>query len=183
MTLAKTASHWGYEMSGPNSSNPLLFKIAEILRGIAGFAVLCLLAAQIVIVALRYVFSLGAPWATDLLTYLFFVVVSFPLAAVLLRNESVRVDVFSPRFPPAIRQVIDRFALLCLQFPAMAWASWKAVPMVQTSWRVLESSPTLGGLPGYFILKTITALIFVTLAVVSLFLGLRPNLYRGGEEA
>ncbi|MCM2560763.1 TRAP transporter small permease subunit [Lutimaribacter sp. EGI FJ00015] len=153
------------------------FGFAGVLRGIAAFAVISLLFAQIVIVALRYVFSIGAPWATDLLTYLFFFIVSLPLAAVLLYDESVRVDVFNQRFPPAMRRVIDRIALLGLLFPAMSWAAWKAVPMVQTSWRVLESSPTLGGLPGFFILKTITALVFVTLAVVSLILGLRPSLY------
>jgi TRAP-type mannitol/chloroaromatic compound transport system permease small subunit len=153
-----------------------------VLRGIAAFAVISLLCSQIVIVALRYVFSIGAPWATDLLTYLFFVIVSLPLASVLLRNESVRVDVFNQRFSPRMRDVIDRFALLGLLLPAMAWAAWKAVPMVQTSWQVLESSPTLGGLPGFFILKTVMALVFFTLAVVCLILGLRPSLYRKGHD-
>ncbi|WP_375175016.1 TRAP transporter small permease subunit [Pseudooceanicola sp.] len=154
------------------------FSFAGTLRGLAAVAVITLLMTQIVVVALRYVFSIGAPWATDLLTYLFFFIVSLPLAGVLLRNESVRVDVMSQRFPPAVRQAIDRVALLGLLFPAMAWAAWKSVPMVQTSWRVLESSPTLGGLPGFFILKTITALLFFTLAVVALILGLRSGVYR-----
>ncbi|WP_121067260.1 TRAP transporter small permease subunit [Chachezhania antarctica] len=157
--------------------------IVGILRGLAGLAVITLLSAQIVIVALRYVFSMGAPWATDLLTYLFFIIVSLPLAGVILRNESVRVDVISQRFPRATRRFIDRFALLGLLFPAMAWAAWKTVPMVQTSWRVLESSPTLGGLPGFFILKTITALVFVMLAALALLLGLRPSLYRGSDDS
>ncbi|MDF0603000.1 TRAP transporter small permease subunit [Psychromarinibacter sp. C21-152] len=156
--------------------------LAAVLRGCAAAAVISLLLAQIVIVALRYVFSTGAPWATDLLTYLFFFIVSLPLAGVLMRNESVRVDVFSQRFSRRTRRVIDRFALLGLLFPAMAWAAWNSVPMVWTSWRVLESSPTLGGLPGYFILKTVTALVFVTLAVIALILGLRPSPYREDEE-
>lgn len=168
-------------MNGPTplrSRTRPRFSFAGTLRGLAAVAVISLLMLQIVVVALRYVFSIGAPWATDLLTYLFFFIVSLPLAGVLLRNESVRVDVMNQRFPPALRDWIDRFALLGLLFPAMAWAAWKSVPMVQTSWRVLESSPTLGGLPGFFILKTITALLFVTLAVVALILGLRPRLYR-----
>ncbi|WP_370269875.1 TRAP transporter small permease subunit [Nioella sp.] len=150
------------------------------LRGVAAFAVVALLMVQIVIVALRYVFSLGAPWATDLLTYLFFLIVSLPLVGVILNNESVRVDVFSGRFPPRLRRGIDRVALLGLLFPASAWAAWNAVPMVRTSWRVLESSPTLGGLPGFFVLKTVTALVFAALALVALIVGLRPGLY--GKE-
>ncbi len=172
-------------MNGPtpfNSRTRPRFSFAGSLRGLAAVAVISLLMLQIVVVALRYVFSIGAPWATDMLTYLFFFIVSLPLAGVLLRNESVRVDVMNQRFPPALRDWIDRIALLGLLFPAMAWAAWKSVPMVQTSWRVLESSPTLGGLPGFFILKTIMALLFVTLAVVALILGLRPRLYRSNPS-
>lgn len=165
----------------PQSRTRPRFSFAGTLRGLAAVAVISLLMAQIVVVALRYVFSIGAPWATDLLTYLYFFIVSLPLAGVLLRNESVRVDVMSQRFPPVLRRWIDRIALLGLLFPAMAWAAWKSVPMVQTSWRVLESSPTLGGLPGFFILKTITALLFATLAIVALILGLRPGLYRNHQ--
>lgn len=175
-------------MNGPTplrSRTRPRFSFAGSLRGLAAVAVISLLMLQIVVVALRYVFSIGAPWATDMLTYLFFFIVSLPLAGVLLRNESVRVDVMNQRFNPALRDWIDRIALLGLLFPAMAWAAWKSVPMVQTSWRVLESSPTLGGLPGFFILKTIMALLFVTLAVVALILGLRPRLYRSapGDES
>jgi TRAP-type mannitol/chloroaromatic compound transport system permease small subunit len=169
-------------MTTPRTTPRPRISFAGVLRGIAAFAVIALLVSQIVVVALRYVFSIGAPWATDLLTYLFFFIVSLPLVGVILRNESVRVDVFSQRFPPLMRQIVDRFALLGLLFPAMTWAAWNAVPMVRTSWRVLESSPTLGGLPGFFILKTVTALVFVTLAIVSLIVGLRPSLYRKGDD-
>ncbi|MBN8294839.1 TRAP transporter small permease subunit [Rhodobacter sp. NTK016B] len=152
------------------------------LRGVAALAVISLLMAQIVIVALRYVFSLGAPWATDLLTYLFFLIVSLPLVGVILSNESVRVDVFSDRFSRRTRRIIDRIALLGLLFPAAGWAAWTSVPMVRTSWRVLESSPTLGGLPGFFLLKTVMALLFATLALVALIVGLRPSLYGKGND-
>ncbi|WP_323019068.1 TRAP transporter small permease subunit [Pararhodobacter sp.] len=160
----------------------LKVSFSGVLRGVAALAVVALLMAQIVIVALRYVFSAGAPWATDLLTYLFFFIVSLPLVGVILHNESVRVDVFSGRFPPRLNRVIDRIALLGLLFPAMAWAAWNAVPMVRTSWRVLEGSPTLGGLPGLFLLKTVTALVFAALALVALIVGLRPRLYGKGDE-
>ncbi len=152
------------------------------LRALAAIAVIVLLAAQIVVVAMRYVFSMGWPWATDLLTYLFFLIVSLPMVAVLLRNESVRVDVLSQSFSRPLRRAVDRVALLVLLFPAMAWAAWKSVPMVSTSWRVLESSPTLGGMPGYFVLKTLVAVVFAALAVLALFLGLRRTPYREGEE-
>ncbi|SEO38760.1 TRAP-type mannitol/chloroaromatic compound transport system, small permease component [Salinihabitans flavidus] len=152
------------------------------LDALAATAVIGLLASQIVIVALRYVFSLGWPWATDLLTYLFFFIVSLPLVRVLLHNESVRVNVLSQSFPRPVMEVIERVALIGLLCPAMTWAAWNTIPMVKTSWRVLEGSPTLGGLPGFFIIKTLAALVFAALAIVSLVMGLRRHPYRKGEK-
>lgn len=156
--------------------------IPGVINGLAAVAVIALLLMQIVVVALRYVFSIGAPWASDMLTYLYFFIVLLPLVVVVLRDESVRVDVFSQSFPAPLMRLLDRFALLVLFSPAMALAAWNFVPMVKTSWRVLESSPSMGGLPGYFLLKTLAAVVFAILAIVALWLGVRRGIYRKGDR-
>ena len=44
----------------------------------------------------------------------------------------------------------------------LAWASW---PFVRLSWLVLEPSPQAGGLPGYYLVKSIIPL-FATLMLL-----------------
>ncbi|MEW2915118.1 TRAP transporter small permease subunit [Leisingera sp. JC11] len=156
--------------------------LSEMFRSWAGYLVTALLFAQIVIVALRYVFALGWPWALDLLVYLFFLSVLLPGLWVLTSNVSVRVDVFYSGFGKTRRRGIDRFSLLFLLFPAMAYSAWASLGTTLNSWRVLESSPTFGGLPGYFLLKTALTLYFTIFAVTALILALRKQPY-ANEDA
>jgi TRAP-type mannitol/chloroaromatic compound transport system permease small subunit len=136
-----------------------------------------LMSAQIIVVALRYVFSLGWPWAVDFLIYCFFVSALLPALFVLIRDVSVRVDVFYSRWADEKRRRIDRLALLIVLFPSMAYAGWASLTTTIRSWSVLESSPTYGGLPGYFVLKTLLSLVFLVLAAVAVFMALRRAPY------
>lgn len=155
--------------------------VASALRRVAGWAIVLLLIAQVVVVALRYVFSFGWPWSLDLLVYLFFVSVLLPGLIVLLSNTSVRVDVLYGGLAPSRRRLVDRIALLGLLAPAMAYAAWASWPNTLRSWQVLESSPTYGGLPGYFALKTCLTLLFAALAVSALVLAFRRDPYGDGS--
>jgi TRAP-type mannitol/chloroaromatic compound transport system permease small subunit len=150
---------------------------AATARTAAGFVILLLMFAQIVVVALRYVFSLGWPWAFDFLVYCFFVSALLPALFVLIRDVSVRVDVFYSHWPDKRRHFIDRLALLVVLGPSMAYAGWASLGITARSWAVLESSPTFGGLPGYFILKALLSLTFFVLAAVSLFMALHRAPY------
>jgi TRAP-type mannitol/chloroaromatic compound transport system permease small subunit len=155
----------------------LISRSAAVARIAAGFVVLLLMSAQIIVVALRYVFSLGWPWAFDFLVYCFFVSALLPALFVLIRDVSVRVDVFYNRWADENRRRIDRLALLVILFPSMAYAGWASLGATVRSWTVLESSPTYGGLPGYFILKTLLSLVFLVLATVAVFMALRRAPY------
>lgn len=160
-----------------------LLRIVDALSTIGGLLVALLLATQLIVVALRYVFSLGWPWATDLLVYTFFLSVLFPLLLVLVRNKTVRVDVFYAGWPKSRRTIVDRIALLCLFVPAMGYAAYASYGTTMNSWRVLESSPTFGGLPGYFLLKTMLSLTFASLALVGVYLALRKSPYQDEGDA
>lgn len=143
----------------------------------AGLIVLLLMFAQIIVVALRYVFSLGWPWALDLLVYCFFVSALLPALFVLIRNVSVRVDVLYGRWTEETRHRIDRMALLVVLLPSMAYAGWTSLATTVRSWVVLETSPTYGGLPGYFVLKTLLTLAFFVLAAAAVFMACRRSPY------
>ena len=135
----------------------------DLLTDIGAMAVPVLLFTQILVVALRYAFSLGWPWATDLLTYLNFVIVSVPMIGVVALNSGVRVDVLRARMSERLQRALDRVALLALFLPAMLWAVWTSWPLTRNSWSLLEGSPNMGGLPGYFLLKTLLTLVFADL--------------------
>ncbi|PHS19293.1 MAG: hypothetical protein COA78_00070 [Blastopirellula sp.] len=151
--------------------------LSKILQSYAGYLVTLLLLAQVIIVALRYVFAVGWPWALDLLVYLFFLSVLLPGLAVLMGNISVRVDIFYGEWGTKRRRFVDRIALFFLFFPAMGYAAWTSLGITINSWEVLESSPTFGGLPGYFLLKTALTLYFTIFAVIAIVLALRKNPY------
>ena len=157
-------------------------RIVNILKSGGGYCIIALLLAQTLVVALRYVFSFGWPWALDLLVYLFFLSVVFPGLAVLFGNVSVRVDVFYAGWSARRRHLVDRIALLGLLAPAMGYAAWTSWGTTRRSWAVLESSPTYGGLPGYFLLKTCLTALFAGLAIGAVILALRADPYGTAAE-
>ena len=157
-------------------------KMAEHLETGAAVIVILLLVAQVAVVALRYVFSIGWTWALDFLVYCFLLSVILPGLVVILRNESVRVDVFYSAWTRARQNMVDRAALLLLIFPAMGYAAWTSLGTTLRSWAILEASPTFGGLPGYFLLKTGITVFFATLALAALALAFRSAPYEGNKE-
>ena len=148
----------------------LLNRICHGLALAAGTAVILLGVAQIIVVILRYIFSFGMPWGLDLLVYLFLIASVLPLPLIILENHNVRVDIFYQGYHNSKKALWDRFGLLfflCPSYGFAAYVSWK--PMLN-SWRLLESSPTMDGLPGYFLLKTLLFLGFASLSFISLVL-------------
>lgn len=154
--------------------------LAERLTRLGGVMLGGLLLAQVVVVAFRYVFAVGRPWASDLLVYVYVVAVLLPGLAVLVGNASVRVDVFYAGWSRARRARVDRFALLGLLAPAFGYATWAAIPMARSSWRILETSPTYGGLPGFFVLKALLVVFLAAMTLTAVILGLRRDPY--GED-
>jgi len=158
----------------------VLSRITNGAASIAGAAIIALLVGQIIIVVLRYIFSYGIPWGLDLLVYLFLIESLLPLPLVILENHNVRVDIFYQSYRPVMKAILDRVGLLFLLFPSTGYAAYVTWGPMLNSWRLLESSPTLDGLPGFFLLKTILFLTFASVSLVSLVLALkrRPWVYQ-----
>jgi TRAP-type mannitol/chloroaromatic compound transport system permease small subunit len=167
--------------------NGVLGRITNGVASVAGVAIIALLVIQIIIVILRYIFSYGISWALDLLVYLFLVASLLPLPLVIWENHNVRVDIFYQSYRPPKKALLDRFGLAFLLFPSTGYAAYISWGPMLNSWRLLESSPTLDGLPGYFLLKTILFTSFASLSLVSLVLAMkrRPWAYpdKSDEES
>ena len=158
----------------------VISRVTNAATSVAGAAIIALFFIQIIIVVLRYMFSYGIPWGLDLLVYLFLIGSLLPLPLVIWENHNVRVDIFYQGYRPESKSALDRIGLAFLLFPASGYAAYTTWQPMLNSWRLLESSPTLDGLPGYFLLKTILFLSFASISLVSLVLALkkRPWVYR-----
>jgi TRAP-type mannitol/chloroaromatic compound transport system permease small subunit len=162
----------------------LLNRITNGAASVAGAMIIAIVVIQLIIVILRYIFSFGISWGLDLLVYLFLAQSLLPLPLVILENHNVRVDVFYQGYGSGKKAILDRFGLAFLLFPSFGYAAYVSWRPMLNSWRLLESSPTLDGMPGYFILKTIVFMTFASVSFISLVLAMkrRPWNYEGSPE-
>ena len=107
-------------------------------------------------------FNLSSNAYLELQQYLFSALVLLAAAAVLAKDEHVRVDVLYGRLGSRARSWIDLVGTLLFLIPFCAFALALAWPAVSNSWAILEDSPDPGGLPRYP-LKTLVPIAFALL--------------------
>lgn len=149
--------------------------VARAMQTVGGGLILLLMLSQLVVVAMRYIFALGWPWALDLLVYCFFLSALLPMIFVVLADASVRVDILYSGYSPELRRRLDSIALIGLLASSMGYAAWASWGNTVRSWQIMETSPTYGGLPGYFLLKTTLTAVFAGLAVTAVAKGLQRD--------
>jgi len=151
--------------------------ISESLEWFGAICLIVLFFAQVIIVTFRYTLSIGSPWAQDLLIYTFMLSVVAPVLKVILSNSSVRVDIFYSEYSVRKKAWLDRIGLGLLVFPAFTYAFISSLSSTIPSWKMHEASPTMGGLPGYFLLKTALSAFFLIVAITAAFLALKSRPY------
>lgn len=97
-------------------------------------------------------------------------------------NQNVRVDVFYQSYKAKSKIRLNRLGLIFLLLPVSAYTTWVSIGPMVNSWELLEASPTFGGLPGYFLLKTVQWLVFAGLTVVTIFLMLKPSIWADANK-
>lgn len=124
------------------------------------------------VVALRYVFDAGAIWLQESVAYMHGAALLLGLSFALRHDAHVRVDVLYARFSPRTRARVDLLGATVLLMPLAATVVATSYRYVFDSWRVLEGSPEVGGLPAVFLLKTLlpvsAALLFLQAAATAL---------------
>ncbi len=124
----------------------------------------CLLAlalagsAQLASVVLRYGFGLGYLWLNDLAAWSFATLIILSLPVALALDANVRVDILRARQGARGRAAFDRLAIALLLAPLFVLLLWALLPQIAMSWRIGESSGQIGGLPFYFLIRSLPAL-------------------------
>tara|TARA_A100001391_G_scaffold134582_1_gene93373 strand:+ start:23796 stop:24317 length:522 start_codon:yes stop_codon:yes gene_type:complete len=124
--------------------------IGEILKW--GMPIIALICA--VVAALRYGFDTGFPWLSESYVWLNAAVFTLGSAYVLRHEGHVRVDVFYNLLSARGKAWINVIGTLVFLYPMLYFLATKAWPGIQRSWSRLETSPTIGGLPFMYLLKT-----------------------------
>jgi TRAP-type mannitol/chloroaromatic compound transport system permease small subunit len=112
-----------------------------------------MVALQVVIVILRYVFKLGHPAAQDLMIYMH-AITFMTLAGYALRHDAhVRVDIVYREAAPRTKAWIDLLGVVFFLWPMMGVMLWMSWPYVSSSWAIREGSDALSGLQYTYVLK------------------------------
>lgn len=159
-----------------------LTSLGEHMLRLSGLVLIFMLLLQIIIVALRYGFAIGTPWAQDLVTYSFCFTALLPTLAVITGNTSVRVDIFYSDMPRRWQSRIDRVALFFFLAPALSYGALRSLDSTIISWKLLEASPTYGGMPGYYILKSLLTLCLFLIALAALVQSIDQDPYHTAEQ-
>ena len=136
-------------------------QLAHLVRWLG----LAMVMVTMLIVILRYLFNIGAIGLQESVMYMHGILFLLGIPYGILRDTHVRVDIFYSKRSTVQQGVINTIGHLLFLLPVAALIFITSLPYVEASWRVLEGSPEVGGLPAVFLLKT---LIPVTAALMFL---------------
>lgn len=133
-------------------------------RGTAWVAVV-MVVVQFVVVILRYVFAWGSIPMQESIWYMHGILFMVGSGYTLLHGGHVRVDILYREMAPRRKAVVDLVGVFVFLFPVCGMALAVSWSYVINSWRILEGSIEISGLPFIFLLKTV---IWVFIVLVTL---------------
>jgi|TARA_B100000315_G_C14548845_1_gene574649 TRAP-type mannitol/chloroaromatic compound transport system permease small subunit len=122
-----------------------------------------MVALTLIVVVIRYAFDAGAIALQESVTYLHALVIMLGIPHTLKVDAHVRVDILYSRLRPAHRAAANLAGHTLFLAPVAVLVLYTSLPYVVDSWRVLEGSPEVGGIPAVFLLKTLIPVMAVLL--------------------
>ncbi len=144
-------------------------------------ALACVLVCFTVVVQ-RYFFASSTLWMQDLYVWLSGAMFTGVAGFALLRNQHVRVDIFYA--PATIRRkaIADLIGVVFFLLPFIYIVLTYGWTYVSRSWRLMEASSNVGGMPGYFILKSFIIVFGVLVGLQGLAMAARSILVLSNRE-
>lgn len=142
-----------------------LSRLAPLLRAIdavndaagrlAGVLAAVLVALVFGLVLARYAFNAGSVAAQEAMLWLHAAIFLLGLGYTLRQDAHVRVDVFSQRWSARRRAQVTLVATMLLLLPFCVFMLAMSWDYVAASWSAREGSRDPGGLPGWYLLKSL----------------------------
>jgi TRAP-type mannitol/chloroaromatic compound transport system permease small subunit len=114
-----------------------------------------MVAATLAIVVLRYAFSRGSIMLQESVLYMHGAAFMLGIPYALKEDVHVRVDVIYARLGRRGRALVNLLGHLLFLVPVSVAIIVYSRVYVANSWRILEGSAEVGGIPGVFLLKTL----------------------------
>lgn len=151
---------------------------------LAGLLAIALVALSFGLVLARYALGLGSVAAQEAVLWLHATLFLLGLAYALRHGAHVRVDVFSQRWSARTRAWVEVAGLVVLLLPLCLFIIAISWEYVGASWAAREGSRDPGGLPGWFLLKSLLPLSSALLLLQALAQTLRAlRTALAGDEA
>jgi len=124
---------------------------------------LCMVIATTLVVVLRYAFDMGAIALQESITYMHGLVFMLGISYALKQDGHVRVDVIYARLNQRHKALVNLFGHVVFLLPLGLTVLISSAQFVINSWRVLEGSSEVGGIPAVFLLKSLIPLMALLL--------------------
>lgn len=128
---------------------------------------LAMVLITVAIVILRYAFEIGAIPLQESVMYMHGIVFLIGIPYGVRQNTHVRVDIIYARLTPRHQTLVDLFGHVMFLLPLASFIAISSWPYTLASWRVLEGSAEVGGIPAVFLLKTLIPIAAVLLLAQS----------------
>lgn len=115
------------------------------------------------IVVMRYGLEVGAIGLQESVMYMHGLLFLLGIPYGIQKQTHVRVDLLYSRLSPRGKRNIDLAGHVLFLLPVAVFILVTSVPYAMASWRVLEGSPEVGGIPAIFLLKTMIPVMAVLL--------------------
>ena len=138
--------------------------IARAIRWLA----LAMVLVTVTIVVLRYVFEIGAIPLQESVMYMHGILFLLGIPYGVNKNTHVRVDILYARLSAQRQTLVNLVGHLIFLLPIAVFILITSWPYTLASWRVLEGSSEVGGLPAIFLLKTLIPITAILLGLQAL---------------
>ncbi|MBW8367445.1 MAG: TRAP transporter small permease subunit [Arenimonas sp.] len=132
--------------------------LTEAAGRLAGVLAIVLVALSFGLVLARHALGVGSVAAQEAVLWLHSALFLLGLAFALKHASHVRVDVFSQRWTPRTRARIELAGMVLLLLPFCVFIVAMSWDYVGASWSAREGSRDPGGLPGWYLLKSLLPL-------------------------
>ncbi|WP_043539152.1 TRAP transporter small permease subunit [Salinarimonas rosea] len=156
--------------------------VNRVVGNVFSWLALAIVVVCFTVVLQRYVLSTTQVWMQDLYVWLNGAMFTAVAGFALLRDDHVRVDIFYRPATVRTKALIDMIGVVIFIVP-FCWVMYAyGMPWVARSWGLAEASPNVGGMPGYFVLKTFILVFAALILLQGLAMIARSILILGGRE-
>lgn len=143
-------------------------KSLEFLGRCVSWLVFAMAGLTVLVVIMRYIFRLGTVFPQELVAYMHALVFMFGLSYTLKHDAHVRVDLLYSRLDDKKRAFVNLLGHLVFLIPVACTIGIGSLDYVFDSWRILERSAEVRGIPAVYLMKTVIPVSALLLVLQSL---------------